>query len=195
MANYTGPMRPEKRKIEPVVKGSVQMRQRGMLDSFKRAFFEEDITSVKERIIEDWIIPGIKDALLGTIEMIFYGSARRRSGSGASTGYTPYNTYSKNAQSTQPVSKANVQALKTMDYRDLTFDTRADAEDAYAELVRYISEYGEVSISGLFDAANVTNDNYQLEKYGWKSLPEYPRVLHTRDGRYTLDLPKPVSLM
>jgi hypothetical protein len=54
------------------------------------------------------------------------------------------------------------------------------------------SEYGIVSVGDLYDLANITNDNYTLNKYGWTNLRD-AKVVPTRDG-YMIKLPRALPL-
>lgn len=48
------------------------------------------------------------------------------------------------------------------------------------------------SVADLYDLANVSNDNYAANKYGWTDIAGC-RAVRVRDG-YILKLPKPTPL-
>lgn len=196
MAIYTPTTKPKhEQKVSSVVKNETKTRKKTMLEKFRGAFIEETAESVRDYVIGDLVIPAIKDAILGAIEMMLYGTARR-SGTPKTTtsGYTPYNKFSGTANATK-TRTTNVDETKDLDYRDIVFETRADAEDVYAAMVELCnSEYGQATICDFFDASNRTNDNYTLENIGWKELPDRPRILHVRGGGFVIDMPKPVNL-
>lgn len=199
MAGFTPtPNRPKhEKRVGSVVKNPTQLRKKNIGEKFAKLFFEESGDSIKEYVVEDLIIPAIKDAIIGAIEMLLYGTARSRFGSskGSSTGYTPYNKYSTNAaRSTTRDPKPA--AVNITDYRDITYETRAEAEDVYKTMLDliYNSEYGQATICDFFDASEMTNDNFQDDSRGWKELPSKYPVRHAPGGRFYLDMPAPINL-
>lgn len=198
MAGFTPmPIRPKhERRVESVVKNPVKMRKKNVAEKFATLFFEESGDSIKEYVVSDLIIPAIKDAIIGAIEMLLYGTARSRSSvnRGGSSGYTPYNKFSGNNQAKQSRTQ-DVKPGNTTDYRDITYETRAEAEDVYKAMLDLCnSEYHQATICDFFDASQMSNDNFTLDSWGWKELPDRYPIRHAPGGRFYLDMPAPVSL-
>lgn len=78
------------------------------------------------------------------------------------------------------------------DYDDILFDTRGDAEAVLDSMNDIISQYGMVSVSDFYDLANVANDNYTMNRYGWTNIAGATAV-RVRDG-YILKLPRAIPL-
>ena len=72
------------------------------------------------------------------------------------------------------------------------FDTRGDAEAVLDSMNDIISQYGMVSVSDFYDLANVANDNYTMNRYGWTNIAGATAV-RVRDG-YILKLPRAIPL-
>ena len=78
------------------------------------------------------------------------------------------------------------------EYDELLFETRGDAESVLDAMNEIIAQYEVVSVADLYDLANVSNDNYAANKYGWTDIAGC-RAVRVRDG-YILKLPKPMPL-
>ena len=79
-----------------------------------------------------------------------------------------------------------------IDYDDIVFDTRGDAESVLDAMHDIIAQYGTVSVADLYDLARVPNDNFTMNRYGWTNL-NGAQPVRVRDG-YILKLPRVVPL-
>lgn len=182
----------ERHHIEPVVQGKATTRS-SMRKKLGDTFIQEDMAKVKNYVIFDLIIPGIKDTIVDIIEkslqMLFYGKVKG-SGKDRGTGYTEYGRYAKpNSQMGGRSSRDSSQATS---WDTIYFETRADASQVLDILIEQLRLYGRASIGDLYDASNVTNMNYANENYGWTDL-QSARVMSDRHGYY-IDLPRPKQL-
>ena len=172
-----------------------------MAQKFAMLFVEESGDSIKEYVISDLIIPAIKDSIIGAIEMLLYGTARSRSSKHgtSSSGYTPYNKYAASSPTRSSAVQTKSQGSYNINqYRDITYDTRAEAEDVYHTLLDLVndSDYHQATIADFFDASEISIDNnYIFDDWGWKELPEKYPVRHAPGGRFYLDMPPHVSLV
>ena len=71
----------------------------------------------------------------------------------------------------------------------MIFETRGDAESVLDSMNDIIATFHAVSVGDLYDLANVPNDNYAANKYGWTDI-EGCKAIRIPDG-YILKLPKP----
>lgn len=76
--------------------------------------------------------------------------------------------------------------------KDILFESRVEAESTLDTLKDIINTYGNVSVSELYDLADVNSDTYLDNKHGWINLDK-AKVTRVRDG-YRLDLPKPLPI-
>lgn len=179
-----------KKDIQPVAKAKT--KKKSEVKKFADVFIAEDVTSVKNYIVNDVLIPAAKkaisDIVTNGIDMILYGEARgkdRRSSSGGSrVSYTKY--YDRDRDRDRDYDR-NRTRRSVYDYDDIILDTRGEAEDVLNRMDDLIDAYGVVSVADLYDLVGVQG-NYTDNKYGWTNLRN-AEVRRTRDG-YLLKLPK-----
>ena len=181
---------PEKKVEKGVVKGSLTTKKKTGVSKFTDVFISVDAANVKSYILMDVLVPAVKkaisDIVRNGIDMILYGESggSKRSGSASKISYRAYYDRENNRdhRSSAPRAKTGI------DYDDILFDTRGDAEVVLNEMQNVIEQYGFVSVGNLYDLADVSTENYSLNKYGWTSLSS-ARVVPTRDG-YVINLPR-----
>ena len=177
----------DRKKIEPVAKAKT--KKKSEIKKFTDVFIAEDVTSVKNYIVNDVLIPAAKkaisDIVTNGIDMILYGAARgkdRRWDSGSRVSYTNYYERDRDRDYDRRRERRSVN-----DYDDIILDTRREAEDVLNRMDDLIDAYGMVSVADLYDLVGVTG-NYTDNKYGWTKLRN-AEVRRTRDG-YLKKLPK-----
>lgn len=161
------------------------------------AFLGEEIKDVKSYILQDVVVPTIKntiiDVVCGGVEMLLLGrtSGRRpgtRGYSQPSGSYVSYSGYYNNSNQAS-------QAQKTMNrygVDELIFRTHQEASDVLAAMFDYMKDYdGMISVADLYEMVgrpSAFTDN----SWGWTDLGG-ASVRRVRDG-YLLVLPRVVSL-
>ena len=184
--------------IEKVINGTAMTRRRSVWMRFIDTFIGDDLQNIRSYIIYDMIIPGIKEGILGGIEMMFFGTARPRGKSNgrranvdkASYNMVNYGSYSKG--STRDRRDYIENQYPSMD--EVTFDTRGDAELVLDALRADIQRYNEATESAYYQYAGVSNNDYTANDRGWTNLDMNIRPRRIRGGRYVLDLPRPEQL-
>ena len=175
---------PEK-KVGKVIAGSAKSKKKGEMQKFADVFISEDVGNVKSYIFLEVIVPAIKkaisDVVTNGIDMILYGESGR-SRKNATTTKVSYGKYynSPEPRRTQPRTG--------FDYDDVIFENRGDAESVLDAMNEIISQYGVVSIGDLYDLADVSTDNFTVNKYGWTDISGC-KAVRVREG-YILKLPK-----
>lgn len=176
-----------KKDIQPVAKAKT--KKKSEVKKFADVFIAEDITSVKDYIVNDVLIPAAKkaisDIITNGIDMILYGEAKgrdRRRDGGSRVSYTKYYERDRDRDYDRSRTRRSV-----YDYDDIILDTRGEAEDVLNRMDDLIDAYGMVSVADLYDLVGVSG-NYTDNKYGWTNLRN-AEVRRTRDG-YLLKLPK-----
>ena len=183
--------KPEK-KVEKVISGKAKARKKGEMRKFADIFLPEDVSSVKDYVFMDIIIPAAKNLLSdiivkGSNLFLFGETSSNKRGNGVVAGHVSYNSYyNKNNN-----NRNNYSARATYAYDDIICNTRADADAVLNSLVDLVETYGTASVADLYEMVGVTGD-YTAHKYGWTDLRSatYDR---TRDG-YLLKLPKAIAL-
>lgn len=191
------PVEEEPKVREKVISGTAKVRKRGVGNKLASLFFDDEISNVKKYLMFDMIIPGIKEMILGSIEMMFFGSSSRRSTRSRSsldrrTTVVDYGSYSRGRRDERRPESHYERDQITMD--DIDYDTREDAQSVLDELRRDIDLYHEATLAAFYQYSGVTINDFTANDRGWKDLdmPIHPRRI--RGGRYILDLPRPQVL-
>lgn len=190
----------EGRKIEKVIKGKVVQRKKSLGKRFIETFIGEDVNSVSSYIIHDVLIPAAKstlsDMVQGGIEMLLFGERkgnRTRRDQGKS--YVSYNSMSSqgNRRDDRRDDRRDVQSRNRArhNFDDVVLSSRGEAEEVLSHLVDLIIDYGQASVSDLYDLVGITG-SFTDNKWGWTDLRS-GSVSRARDG-YLLNLPKPILL-
>ena len=173
------------KKVEQIAKGKT--KKKSEVKKFADTFIAEDITSVKDYILMEVLLPAAKkaisDIVTNGIDMILYGETRSKSKSRESrVSYTKY--YDRDRDYDRPT---RIRGRYGYDYDDIILDTRKEAEEVLDRMDDLIDNYGMVSVADLYDLVGVSG-NYTDNKYGWTNLRNAD-VQRVRDG-YLLKLPK-----
>ena len=173
------------KKVEQIAKGKT--KKKSDVKKFTDTFIAEDITSVKDYILMEVLLPAAKkaisDIVTNGIDMILYGETRSKSKSRESrVSYTKY--YDRDRDYDRPT---RTRGRYGYDYDDIILDTRKEAEEVLDRMDDLIDNYGMVSVADLYDLVGVSG-NYTDNKYGWTNLRNAD-VQRVRDG-YLLKLPK-----
>ena len=173
------------KKIEKVVSGPVKVRKKSGVRKFADVFISDDISNVKSYVVGDILVPSIKKAILGTVDMILNGGGTKYS----NRSETPKVSYRKYYDDPRDeYGRRDEPWPKTrFDYDELVFETRGQAEVVLDQMRGAIERYGLVTIGDMYDMADVTKP-YTSNNYGWTSLRNAD-VQRVRDG-YILRLPK-----
>lgn len=177
-----------------VISGSTKVRKKSELSKLADTIIAKDARDVGSYIIGDLLIPKLTDLFIdivtGSVNMIFKGQPAPRKNR---DGYTNYNAsyrgdrnYSRNDRDDDYRSRS-----PRLSYKDIVFETRADAMNVLQEMQNIIDVYGEVTVATLFELAEISGEHTD-NKYGWTDLgyAEPVRV----DGGYGLRLPRPRPL-
>ena len=182
----------EKRQVQQIA--NAHIRKRNVFDKATEMFITEDARTVGQTIIEDYVIPGIKNALVNSLEMILFGSSSRgRRGYGGNT-HTSYSKYYINDRDRydSPRRMANVNRADRFDYVDCAFDDIADVTRVIQDMSDYIRDYHEVSVSILNQFIGISG-KWTDKDWGWNDARDFR---WKRVGRYYyLDFAEPIPLL
>lgn len=181
------------KRIEKVTSGMVKPKKKTEMQKFANVFVSEDVNNVKSYIVMDVLVPAIKkaisDIVTNGIDMILYGEAGRSKKNSSASKVS----YQKYYDGGSPKKDYAAQKSRTSyEYNELLFETRGDAESVLDAMNEIIAQYDVVSVADLYDLADVPNDNYAANKYGWSDIGGC-RAVRVPEG-YVLKLPKPTPL-
>lgn len=176
----------ERQKLQPIAQGKT--KKKSEVKKFADVFIAEDVTSVKDYILMEVLLPAAKkaisDIVTNGIDMILYGEARNKSkGRESRVSYTKYYNDRERDYDRPQRSRGRY----GYDYDDIILNTRREAEEVLDRMDDLIDNYGMVSVADLYDLVGITG-NYTDNKYGWTNLRNAD-VQRVRDG-YLLKLPK-----
>ena len=183
-------------RVKRVATGKTRVRDRSLGSKFKETFLGEEIKDAKSYIIFDVIVPSIKEMIVDTVEnaveMIFGVGGRSRRASTRSNKGSDTVSYQAYYKSNKEPSRASRRDERTgYEYKEIIKDTRGEAEDVIDILLEVLSEYQQVTVADLYEAAGITG-TWADNKYGWTDLRgAYPK--RVRDG-YLIVLPKAIAL-
>lgn len=187
----------EKPQIEKVVTGDVIRRKKPLSKRFRETFLGgEDAKGVLNYVTFEVLAPAAKDMIADAVsqgvERMIFGESRgpRRGRPGHRPGGSGYVSYNKMSSSTvrreDPRPQLSRQARRTHDFDEIVLATRAEGTDVLDRLYVLIDQYGQASVSDLYELIGITGE-YTDEKWGWDNL-RGSGVVRVSNG-YLLDLP------
>lgn len=182
-------------EFNPYVEEQVAMKKPNFLMRFIGLFgigenFEGAGDMVLKEVIIPTIIDGLRDSIYAATDYILYGSGQRsRSGQRRGGRRDGYTEYSKKSQ--QKSGRGRTSPNASAYY--FTFDVRADAEKVLDQMRDVAEQRDFVTIMDMFAIARRQTSNYTYNDWGWYDLRS-ALVRRTNDGRFYLDLPKPVPI-
>lgn len=184
---------PADKQIQKVVKNPAKIKTN---EARKLAdiFISEDIANVKNYIFMDVIVPAVKkaiyDVVTNGIDMFLYGGTGKGKTSSTTSKVSYRNYYERKDGGGYRGSESN-SSRNALDYEDIVFDNRGEAEAAKQQMQDLIGRYGIVTVGDLYEMANQTAP-YTAQKYGWMDVSGAETV-RVRDG-YKLRLPRAVPI-
>lgn len=162
----------EREKLDPVVKKDrIVSTKKPLSQKFSETFMLSDKNEIRNYILFEKIIPGLKDFLMDLMSTIFYGSSyenRRGSGSSRTDYRSMYDKPKRGREREDLTRRTSSRRDDRLDYRNIVLLNRDETEEVIINLRRRIEKYGSVSIAELFDLIGEParqND----ENWGWKN--------------------------
>ncbi len=187
------------KRVDKVVTGKASIKKVGVADKFVSNFLLGDMESIKAYLINDIIVPRMRDifndAWASAGDILFNGSSsagKRRSNDRRRNYGAYYASWRDDDRRRDRDREADDDARVRRDYRSISYETRADAMRVLDVLRDAIDQYKQVSIDDVYDASGISSDNPTYRDYGWKDLVN-AEVLRV-NGEYKIDFPKPVRI-
>lgn len=184
---------PTAKRVDGVIVGSASRKKRSDIKKFADVFIQEDVGNVRSYILLEVLVPAVKKALSDIVkdgvDMILYGETNRarKNGNPSRINYRGY--YERDSdRRDRPSSRSR----EPLDYDEIVLDSRGDAEAVLDAMNDIISQYGIVSVSDLYDLANLDHPPYTMNKYGWTNITG-AKAVRVRDG-YALKLPRAIPI-
>lgn len=195
------PAKDEQTRHKPVVTSS-SVKKKSELGKIVSGFIADEATNIKNKTMNDIIIPTIRDTIWSVItsslEMLLYGGTSRFSKpSGHSGPYAaPYINYSSKKNRDRDRDRvAEPRTKDQLDPDEIVFRTEREARDVLDNLKDDIDDYGLATLLSFYDLANrAKNAPFTADRYGWTRL-DRAEVLRLRGGGgYIIKFPKPTVI-
>lgn len=181
----------ERRKVAPVVTGTVKPKKKNEFGKLVDLFISEDAPKIKSYVVHDVFMPAFKKAVMGAIDMLLNG--------GHSSGYSPdysnkpkirYSQYAEDPSNSRKAT-STVAAKSDMEYADIAYPSRGAAERVLMSMRDIHAEFQNVTLAEMYELSHLDHP-YTYTKYGWKSLGDANIV--RRGDEYFINLP-PATLL
>lgn len=195
--SYTkiSPKTSEPKKGEKDRKGRVTEKKKTVGERIADNFLATDGEEIREHVLFDFLIPGIKTIIEDIVHMILFGgkgdSRISRDRGESRPRYVEYNRSfdDKRKRSDEFVSRRGSR------HPELIFTRRSDAEQVMSGMLEYIEDYGRATLKDFYNVVFEVSEgeidiptDYTMTRYGWYDL-KAARVTHVREG-YLLQMPK-----
>lgn len=175
----------EREHLKPLVAAdSVVSTKPTLLRKLTSRFIKTDAKDIKNYVISEVIVPGLQNAFLDTIAMMFgksvdsYDKDRR---SGRKRNYSSsYKGTDYSSRSRRDDNRDYDRDDDRVDYRNIILKDRRDAEDIVNTMKDIIDEDGKVTVAQLLDLVGCESEFTDL-RWGWTS-PRDIRVTRVRSG-------------
>ena len=181
----------EKKHISKVVTGKVSIKKKSEGRKILEKIFPSAGSDLKTTLMDDVIFPMLKNGLWEAVGRILWpnGDGPVRSSSFGGGTRINYSGFSK-PQARQHYIPAG--STVGFDYDRIAFETRGDAEAVLMALDENIDAYGFATVGAFYEAAGVTTNNAQVEKFCWRSIGD-AKVAQVGGG-WIIRMPRPMPL-
>ena len=186
----------QKRDIEPINDISVNKRKPSVGRKLSNTFIKEDVSTVKNHLFFDVIVPTLKEMVISGIEMMFYGGTTPRDrhyrrGTNERTSYQKI--YTSDGRRIDDDRRSTRVSRQSNMCEDLEFNSRASAEDVLYSIRSYYNQYGNVSLSDVYTIINKTEWIQSTDNnWGWEDISGI-RIEEFRD-KYYMTFPRLIPL-
>lgn len=178
----------EKKKVEKVVNGVVQTKKKSAVDKVAETFISDIVSDVlipaAKKTVSD-VVKTVFDIVRDGIDGLLYGEKGkpRSSDSPVKRAYTKF----YDSGSAHSRFDENNRARPTVDFDEIVYSSRGEAEMVLDEMKDRVREYGMVTVSDMYEMSGLSQP-YTSNRYGWSNLST-AEVVRVKDG-CIIKLPK-----
>ena len=184
----------ERKKVDKVISGTAK-RKSDPARKFTNLFAPGDMSSIKEYIIMDIVVPAVKkmvsEVVRNGVDMLMWGESGRGKSYSGNSDKVSYRSYYGSNDSNRNSNSSN-RARSVFDYDNIVIPSRQEAEEVVRQMDAIIEVYGMVSVADLYDLCGITDHNYMNAKYGWMNI-RTAEVVRVHNG-YILKMPRAMPL-
>lgn len=183
----------EKKKVEKVISGKARVKKKSEAAKFtEKIISTEDVGNLKSYLLEDVIIPTIRntiwDAITNSLDMILFGGTGRGKRKSLSSKVSYRDYYDKDRRGS---SRSSERKRTGYSFDDIILESRGEAEEVLERMDELIDTYSFASVADLYDLVGITCE-YTDNKYGWTNIRN-AEPIRVRDG-YMLKMPKALPI-
>lgn len=192
----------EDKKLEAVVNGETHLKKKKTINKILSLLINDNVEDIPYTILHDIVVPVVKESaykMINDASYILLSDSTHRIGRNLSR--TMYGSfYESDSERLRPRTRTsdkkagytNAPRRYNNSCDNVIFTTRVDAEMVLESMFNVLNSYDSVSVADFHELANIPNDNYTLNNYGWTDLTN-AKIVQTRDG-YMIKMPKPIQL-
>lgn len=178
----------KKEDPKPVAKGKEKKKSIGqrLTDSFLCTSGDD----IKDRVIFDWVIPGIKNIMEDILHMILFGEKvdprikRERGESRMSV--RPYNKYYSDDRRDKERYIPSDRERRSRE-PEVIYPTKADAEEVMVKMFDIVADGQRATLKDLYSLSDMPTD-FAMSNWGWRDLTGMD-VVQVRGG-WMLKMPR-----
>lgn len=164
-----------KPKLQSVIKkNDVVSTNKSLGKKFAETFIADDVKDVKNYILLDVIIPGIKNTILDGLSMIFFKEPYRGGSKydrGEHYSYSARYKYKGSSSRRERDRDRDEYVEDKVDYRNIVLKDRNAAMEVVDKLRKRIKDYDSASIADLFDLIDISG-KYTDNNWGWTNAED-----------------------
>lgn len=189
------------KNVKPVIKGTAIKKKKGLGKKIADVFLEDNNgRDVKEYVLLDVVIPGIKNAIYagitGTLDMMLFGERDIKNvfneSSRRNNSYTSYSSVNNNTHRSSTSNTTRRNRMGSVEVDDIIIPTKWEAEDVLRHMNLILEEYGMVSVADYYTLVNKPHTPID-NNWGWDYLNN-AYIQRLRGDGYRIVLPRVVSL-
>ena len=191
-----------KNDVKPVTQAVV--KKRSGIGKLFRSLIAEDVTNVKKFLIEDVLIPsvknGIADLVISATNMTLFGKNSQVGRRPGLIGKTSYGTmYKGNQAVTANTLNGGLRAVNESavadiyDFNEILYTSYQAAEEVYVKMCERIANYNVATVANLYTFSGITTNEATYSNWGWYDIPTH-RIEAASGGYYMLVLPRAIPL-
>ncbi len=188
----------EDKRILKVVKGDVIRRKKPLGTRFVEAFFGGDGKGAMDYVVDDVLLPALKDmvtdAVSEGVQRLIRGDSRppSRHTTSRPSSHVNYGGYSdRNGRREEP-RRSDRRTRSSRRIEQIILSSRDEAEDTLAEMFNTLERYGSVSVSELYEMVGIEGTHVD-DAWGWTDLYDAGVRRLNRD-QWLIKLPDPEPL-
>lgn len=156
----------------PKIKGKVIVHKPSVGEKVVGALIEEDVGNIRSYIVNDVLIPVVKETICNVVELIFFGSTSRGRGyrnddrNNTRTSYSSYYMYSRPRER---IEDRNSPPRDAKRLNDVVFTLREDAQEFCDRMNGILNKYETASVADFWEECGRPDTfDYPERNWGWR---------------------------